>query len=119
MGSGQHPGRLGGPRAQSLRVTQAAVEVGGAGRGPRATAGCHSLRGSCDCSSGSGRGGAGTVMEQSWLAGVRGVDRAPGRRAEVPGWGREGPMLRSHALLPAALCRRNPAPALPHTLPAR
>lgn len=32
MGSGQHPGRLGGPGAQSLRVTQAAAEVGGWGR---------------------------------------------------------------------------------------
>lgn len=53
------------------------------------------------------------------LAGVRRVHRAPGCRAEVPAWGQEGPTLRSHTLLPAALRGRNPAPALPHKLPTR
>ena len=65
------------------------------------------------------RQGRGGHRDGAELAGVRRVHRAPGCRAEVPAGGWEGPMLRSHALLPAALRRRNPAPALPHKLPTR
>lgn len=69
--------------------------------------------------------GVADVGQASWwsteLAGVgrgaKGYDRALSRQGRSPGTG-PGPTLRTHAPLRAALRRGNPAPALPHKLPA-
>ena len=69
--------------------------------------------------------GVADVGQASWwsteLAGVgrgaKGYDRALSRQGRSPGTG-PGPTLRTHAPLRAALRQGNPAPALPHKLPA-